>query len=463
MLRGVTLSPASTKLARTLDLWQCVGLVVGTIIGTGVFLKTAVMAQQAGSPLWVLVAWAAAGALSLAGALTYAELGAMFPEAGGEYVYLREAYGRFAGYLYGWTRFWVGSPGSIAAYGVGAATFLTGVLPVEALGGTKIVAIALIAIFTIIGCLKVRTGGDLQIALTGLKVILILGLAIAAFIAPPKAGWFNLSSSPTSAFPGVSAFGLTILSALWAYDGWNNLPMAAGEVRNPSRNLPRALIFGTLGVLGIYALINLAYFYALPFSEVVSSSSRRFPDAAPVAAKVASTFLGSFTGGLLAFAMTVSALSAMHGSILTGARVPFALAKDRLAPRRLADLSGAAVPANAVLVQGLCASALALTGSFDQLTNSVVFASWVFYALNAGSVILLRIRQPGRPRPYRVPGFPVVPAAFVLVSGFLLFNTVLSSARDSLLGLGLMALSLPFYFATVRLGRSPEAPTATSR
>lgn len=451
-------SPAAPRtLSRSLGLWQCVGLVVGTIIGTGVFLKTAVMAHQSGSMLWVLAAWAVAGALSTTGALTYAELGGMFPEAGGEYVYLREAYGKQVAYLYGWTRFWVGSPGSIAAYAVGSATFLSGVLPLEALGGQKVVAVALIVVFATIGCLRVRVGGNLQVALTALKVVLILGLAVAAFVSPPPAGWHNFGSSPSSAFPGVSAFGLTVLAALWAFDGWNNLPMAAGEVAEPQRNLPRALIFGALSVLGIYAAINLAYFYALPFSEVASASSQYNPGAPSVAAKVAATLLGPLAGGALAFAMTVSALSAMHGSILTGARVPFALARDGLAPSGLSQLNRAAVPARAVLLLCTVAAGLALAGNFDQITNSVVFASWVFYALNAGSVVLLRLRRPDLPRPYRVPGFPVVPLLFTALSGLLLFNTILSSPSESVLGLGLMALSIPAYFITTRLVRRRAA------
>jgi basic amino acid/polyamine antiporter, APA family len=444
------------SLSRSLGLWQCVGLVVGTIIGTGVFFKTATMANHVGSVHWVLLAWAVAGALSLAGALTYAELGAMYPEAGGEYVYLREAHGRYAGYLYGWTRFWVGSPGSIAAYAVGSASLLAGVLPVDELGGRKLFAVALIALFSIINCLRVRIGGNLQVVLTALKVALILGLAVAAFTAP-SSSWGNLSSAPGSAFPGISAFGLAIISALWAYDGWNNLPMAAGEVASPQKNLPRALILGALSVLAIYALINLAYFYALPFSEVLTSNSDAHKDAPAVAEKVGRAALGDIAGSLLAFAMTISALSAMSGAILTGSRVPFALARDRLAPPALARLNGAAVPATAVLVQGTCASLLALSGSFDQLTNSVVFASWIFYAMNAGSVLLLRRRRPDQERPYRVPGFPVVPIIFIAVSGLLLVNTVLASPRDSGLGLGLMALSLPFYFLTLRLQRRHDA------
>lgn len=428
------------------------GLVVGTIIGTGVFFKTATMAHLTGSVHWVLIAWAVAGALSLAGALTYAELGAMFPEAGGEYVYLREAHGRYAGYLYGWTRFWVGSPGSIAAYAVGSASLLAGVIPVDELGGRKVFAVALIAAFSTINCLRVRVGGNLQVAMTALKVALIMGLALAAFAAP-SSSWGNLSSAPDSSFPGISAFGLAIISALWAYDGWNNLPMAAGEVASPQKNLPRALILGALSVLVIYALINLAYFYALPFSEVVTANSGVNKEAPAVAEKVGRAALGDIAGSLLAFAMTISALSAMSGAILTGSRVPFALARDGLAPAGLARLNRAAVPATAVIAQGCCASLLALTGSFDQLTNSVVFASWIFYAMNAGSVLLLRRRRPELERPYRVPGFPVVPLIFIGVSGLLLVNTVLASPRDSLMGLGLMALSLPFYVLTLRLTR----------
>lgn len=452
MLAGM--AGTGPSLSRSLGLWQCIGIVVGTIIGTGVFLKTAGMAHQAGSIAWVLIAWGVAGALSTTGALTYAELGGMFPEAGGEYVYLREAYGRYTGYLYGWTRFWVGSPGSIAAYAVGSATFLSGALPVDALGGPKVVAVALIAIFATISCLRVRVGGNFQIALTGLKVALILGLAVVAFLSPPSQGLANLASSPTSAFPGLSVFGLLVLSALWAFDGWNNLPMAAGEVANPQRNLPRSLILGALSVLVIYAAINLAYFYALPFSEVASSASDFNKGAPPVAGKVAATLLGPMASGAIAFAMTISALSAMLGSILTGARVPFALAKDGLAPRSLASLNQAAVPARAVIVLCLVAAALSVAGTFDQITNSVVFASWIFYGMNAGSVILLRLRRPELARPYRVPGFPIIPLLFTSLAGLLLINTILSSPRETLLGLAFMSLSLPVYLLTERLRRS---------
>nr|MBA3541387.1 APC family permease [Deltaproteobacteria bacterium] len=255
----------------------------------------------------------------------------------------------------------------------------------------------------------------------------------------------------TDAFPGWSAFGAMILAALWAYDGWNNLPMAAGEVRDPSRNLPRALILGSLGVFAIYALVNLGYFHAVPFGEIITASSPDHPKAPAIAAKVATQFLGDTTQMLLACAMAVSALSAMNGSILTGARVPFAMAKDGLAPVTLGKLSaGARVPATAVLVQGAWASVLAASGRFDQLTNAVVFASWLFYALNAGSVLLLRRREPDRERPFRVPGFPVVPIVFVVLAGLLLANTLVAAPRESLFGVGIMALGAIVFALVLR-------------
>jgi APA family basic amino acid/polyamine antiporter len=441
--------PAARTLHRGLGPWASASIVVGTIIGTGVFLKTAVMAQLGGSPLWVLAAWGAAGVLSFAGAMTYAELGAMFPAAGGEYIYLRHGYRPFMAYLYGWNRFWIVTPASIAAYAVGSATFLATAVPLDRLGGVQGVALGLIVLFTAVNCLNVRSGGQLQTALTVMKVVMILGLAAGALFAP-HGTWRHLAGGG-AAFPGFGAFGAMVLAALWAYDGWNNLPMAAGEIRDPQRNLPRATILGTLAVLTTYALVNLGYFHVLPFDEVVTSSSSAYPGAPAIAAKVATQFLGGTAQVVLAVAMTISALSAMNGSMLTGARVPYAVAKDGLAPALLARLSARArVPANAVAIQGVLACGLALSGSFDDLTDAVVFASWLFYALNAGSVLMLRRREPDRPRPFRVPGFPVVPLVFIALALLLIGNTIVTSPGPSALGLGMTALGGLYYLAALR-------------
>jgi APA family basic amino acid/polyamine antiporter len=444
----VTSSAPAPTLVRGLGPWASMSIVIGTVIGTGVFFKTAVMAQLGGSPLWVLVAWAAAGALSFTGAMTYAELGAMFPASGGEYVYLRQAYSPFMGYLYAWNRFWIVTPASVAAYAVGSAKLVSTAVPLGPIGGVVPVAIALIVAFTLINCLNVRSGGNFQTVLTVMKLAMIVGLGLGALFAP-SGRWANLATG--GGFPGWSAFGAMLLAALWAYDGWNNLPMAAGEVRDPQRNLPRATIGGMVAVLAIYALLNFGYFHALPFSEVATSSSNAYPEAPAVAAKAAGQFLGGPAQALLAIAMTISALSAMNGSMLTGARVPYAAAREGLAPRALGRLSGGArVPAFSVLVQGGLSCVLALSGTFDQLTDAVVFASWLFYALNAGSVLMLRRREPDRARPFRVPGFPVVPVVFVALAILLLVNTILTDPGPSVLGLGMTGLGGLVYVVFLR-------------
>lgn len=458
---------SARALRRDLGPWASASIVVGTVIGTGVFLKTAVMAQLGGSPAWVLAAWGVAAALSFTGAMTYAELGGMFPAAGGEYIYLRQGYSPFMGYLYAWNRFWIATPGSVAAYAVGSATFFAAAVPLDRFGapfagvriaglqilpdhlsGVQVVGIGLIAVFTAINCLNVRSGGRLQTALTAMKIVMILGLAAGALFAP-RGDWTHLAQS--GAFPGWSAFGAMVLAALWAYDGWNNLPMAAGEIRDARRNLPRATIFGMIAVLATYALVNLGYFHALPFSEVATASSVAYPDAPAVAARAATQFLGGTAQAVLATAMTISAISAMNGSMLTGARVPYAVANDGLAPAALARLSeGASVPTISVLVQGALSCLLALSGSFDELTDAVVFSSWLFYALNAGSVVLLRRREPGRERPFRVPGFPVVPFVFVALAILLIANTLWTTPKPSALGLGMTALGALVYAAFLR-------------
>jgi APA family basic amino acid/polyamine antiporter len=465
-------------LVRGLGPWGASSLVVGTIIGTGVFLNTQDMAELGGSALWVLLAWAVAGVLSFAGAMTYAELGAMFPTAGGEYIYLRRGYGPFMGYLFAWNRFWIATPGSIAAYAVGTATFIAVIVPVTqydvALGfadisALKVVAVGCIMVFTAANCLNVRAGGNLQTVMTVMKVLMIAGLGFGAFLAPN--GSFGSTSAGTGPFPGWSPFGAMVLGALWAYDGWNNLPMAAGEVRDPQRNVPRAIIRGALIVFAIYAVVNIGYFYALSFDDVSAWDPKKYPDAPAVAARVATTFLGETAQVLLAAAMALSALSAMNGSMLTGARVPYAVAKDNLAPKQLARLSDKSrVPVTSVLVQGVLAVGFAFTGTFNDLTNAVVFSSWMFYALNGGTVLLLRMREPERPRPFRVPGFPIVPIVFVIVAVLLLVNTVYAKFWLSVFGLGVTALGATVFLVFYRGRAAPlvdepgiELPKATAR
>ncbi len=432
----------STNLNRGLKLNHAISIVVGTIIGTGVFLKTATMAQLLGSQSLVMTAWIVGGLLSLTGALAYAELGSIFPEAGGEYAYLKHGYGNLPAFLFGWMRFWIGSPGSIAAYAVGATTFLSSSYDLSFLGGKNKTAVILILLFSLINSFSVAISGRVQSFLTFLKFLMLIGLSAGVFFLSPSV-MTEAPSAPTTV--GFSAFGMALLASLWAYDGWNNLPMVAGEIENPKRNIPYSLIGGLIVIIVIYLLVNFSYFQALPLSEIQNSNSKLYPDALPVGTKAALTFLGNNGLIILTFCFILSALGAMNGSILTGARVPYAMAKDGLFFSTLARLHAkTAVPVVSILVQAVVASLLALSGTFDQLTDYVVFASWIFYALVTG--LLFKLRKEKQTSTYQAPLFPVLPIVFILVSILLLINTLVNSPKESLIGLGIILAGLPCYF-----------------
>jgi APA family basic amino acid/polyamine antiporter len=436
------------ELIRGLDLGATTALVVGTIIGTGVFLKTARMAQAVGTPSLVLLAWVAAGLLSLAGALSYAELGAMLPAAGGEYVYLRAAYGDLPAFLFGWMRLTVGSTGSIASFGAAFATFLSALAPLHSVWSQRSVAVGIILMFTAVNCLRVSIGGRVQTMLTLGKVAAIGSIAVGVFFFAPSARWEHLRApAGTAAWCGLPAFGAAMLSALWAFDGWNNMPMAAGEVREPGRNIPRALIAGMAIVLVVYGVLNLAYCYALPMGEIAASNSTLHGTALPVAAKAAQTFLPRFGAQWVAVAALLSTIGALNGSILTGARIPYAMARDGLFFREFGRLDDhSAVPVLSIFLQGFWASILALSATFDQLTDCVIFAGMIFYAATTAAVFVLRRKQPATPRPYKTLGYPVTPAVFVLVAVWLVCNTLRTNRVGSIAGLGLIALGLPVYW-----------------
>lgn len=438
-----------SKLVRGLTLTDSIALVIGTILGTGVFLKTATMAQTMGNPTWVLIAWVVGGLLSLTGALAYAELGSIMPDAGGEYVYLKEGYGELWGFLYGWMRFWIGSPGSIAAYAVGAMTFASGMVDLSFVGGKTVAAILVIAFFSVLNCFSVAFGGKLNSIMTGLKLFMILGITIGIFLFAKDVSWSHFSESTpgVEGFIGWSAFGSAVLAALWAYDGWNNLSMVAGEIKNPQKNIPLSFGIGLLVILAIYALSNVAYFYALPFSEVVTSNSGNFPDALPVATKAALSFLGTSGVTILSAAFVFSALGAMNGSILTGARVPYAMAYDGLFFKQLANVNEKSnVPVASIMVQACVSILLAVSGSFDQLTDYVVFSAWIFYAMVTGVVFTMRKRRPDIQRDYKTFGYPVLPAIFIVLGILLLINTVYTSPTSTMIGLGFILAGVPVFF-----------------
>lgn len=437
------------KLVRGLTLTDAIGIVIGTILGTGVFLKTATMAQTMGNPTWVLVAWVVGGALSLTGALAYAELGSIMPKAGGEYVYIREGYGDMWGFLYGWMRFWIGSPGSIAAYAVGAVTFMSGMVNLDVVGGKSVAAVAVIVLFSLINCASVAVGGKLNSFMSGLKLFMILGITFGIFFFAKDVSWshFQQTSPGVEGFIGWSAFGSAVLAALWAYDGWNNLSMMAGEVKDANKNIPLSFGIGLLIILAIYGLSNVAYFYALPFSEILTSNSNDFPDALPVATKAALTFLGTSGVTILSSAFVFSALGAMNGAIMTGARVPYAMAADGLFFKRLGKISpNTHVPVSAIVAQAVVSIMLALSGTFDQLTDYVVFSSWIFYAMVTGVVFIMRKRRPDIKRDYKAIGYPVLPAIFICTGVLLLINTIYTSPKSTSIGLAFILSGIPVYY-----------------
>ena len=456
-------APQQRELLRALSLRDAIALVL-TVIGTGVFLKTAPMAQLVGSPSNVLLAWLAAGLLSLAGALTYAELGAMLPYAGGEYVFLREAFGDFPAFLFGWTSMIVIATGGLAAVSTALASFLGSFMPLDAvwaardfhllgqdvhwrLGIQQVVAVAVILLFSVVNVRGVAVGGRVQWIATIAKLGGIGVIVLGAMLLSRAGTWAHFHKPVTEkiAPSGAGAFGAAMLAALWAYQGWANVPMVAGEIEKPERNVPRALIYGMLLVIVVYLVTNAAYFYALPFSEVLTANSTAYRDALPIAAKAAQTFW-SYGAQFVSLAFMVSALGSLNGIILMNARVPYAMARDGLFFGFLGRLNERGhVPANAIWFQAVWASVLTLSGTFDQITTSVIFAVWVFTALVGSSLFVLRRKLPAAPRRYRALGYPVVPALFVLVALWLVLNSLYATPIESAAGLLLIGLGIPFY------------------
>jgi APA family basic amino acid/polyamine antiporter len=456
-------------LIRGLGLIAAVSVIIGNVIGTGVFLKARVMTCNVGTPTWVIIAWIAAGLLSLAGALTYAELTAMKPQAGGEYVFLRDAYGKLSSFLFGWMQMFIAKPGSQAAasmaFAIGLNDFIghgklaetvfvrTNLLgPSIEISMIQVVALMMIVIFTTLNCASVTFTGGLATVLTGVKIFLIVFVGIGAFVwATGDFGHFSMISnggtcegvadsvkygSPSYSF--IGGFAAAMLGALWGYDGWNNLTFVAGEVKQPGSNIPKAIIGSTMLIIMLYVFVNIGYFYVLDPSTIASVSSK-----SSVAKVVVSTFFGGnaeslATGAAIALftvGLMLSSLGTLHTSILSGGRVPYAMARDGLMFKPLGRLSASRVPVTALLIQGFWACILALSGSFDTLTDYVVFGSWIFYALVTTSLFVFRSKYPDLKRPYRAWGYPLVPVIFLLVAGWLLINTFYTASPQMIAGL----------------------------
>lgn len=444
-----TPSRSAGELPRTIGRFDIALLVVGSVIGSGIFLVPGgVLAQAGGSVPLAIGVWVAGGALTLMGALTYGELSAMNPGAGGLYLYLRDAFGRPLAFLYGWTIFVVICPGTVATLAVGSASYAGQLMPLGDTGG-RVVALVLIAALV---ALNVR---GTRISVVALNVATALKVAALAFliVALPLAGGDATAASPATApvAPDVNllqALGLAMISVLWAYEGWGYVTFVAGEVKDPQRSLPGGLLIGTVALILIYTLANLAYVEALGAAGVAASTR--------VAADAVNATFGAAAASLIAVPIIVSMASAAHSVLLTMPRVFFAMARDGVFFARLGEVHPRfGTPALAVGAGGAVALVLAMLGTFEQLLSLVTFVAWVFYGLAGASIFVFRKRgQSGAGSLFRVPGYPVTPALFALSALAIVGNAIVSQPVErTALGLGLVGLGLPAYWVWNRRTR----------
>jgi APA family basic amino acid/polyamine antiporter len=446
----------TADLPRVLGASQATAIVVGTIIGSGIFLVPREMMQDVGSSALVYLAWMVGGLLSLFGAMTYAELGAMLPYAGGEYVYLRGVYGDTTAFLYMWTWFAVAKPASIAAVTIGLARtlgvfpafyWLSAHVPGLPVLWSQVFAIAVTWLITGLNYLGIKKAGDFQLVFTVLKGILILIVAGFCF-ASARGTWGNFATGLPHAVGGINGFMAALIATLWAYDGWNDLTMVAGEVRRPERSLPVALIGGLVVVGVLFMATNAAIQYILPAAQIAGSERP-----AVAALKVVA---GARGAGFVAAAMAVSIFVTLNGTIMSGARIPFAAARDGLFFRQFGHIHPRfRSPSVSLAIQALLATVLLLfLSQFQQHFELAVFAEWLFYMLTATTVFVYRRRHPEFARPYRVWGYPVLPAIFVLSAAVVLVSSFAGpNLKESLLGTGLILLGLPvLWFIRRRYG-----------
>jgi APA family basic amino acid/polyamine antiporter len=442
-------------LVRDLNVWHAIAIVTGTIIGSGIFRVPGVMMKEVGSAGLVYLVWIVGGLLTFAGALTYAELGAVRPWAGGEYVYIRDAYGPLPGFLYAWTWFVIAKPGSIAAVTTGivdvigtfprfgflahafAAWHITAARTFEITYG-HLVAIVATVLISAVNYIGVKKAGTFQLVFTTLKIGMILAIMLIGFTAS-QGNWANFHTTFAGARGGVSGFMLALVAALWAYDGWNDLTMVSSEIRNPERSIPVALIAGVAIVAFLYMGINAAVQYVLPASAIAGS---RVP--ASLATQVAIGFGGA---ALVSIGMALSMFVTLNGTIMSGGRVPFAVARDRYFFQRLAEVHPRFhTPHLAIVVQAVVAIVLLLVGgAFKELFELTIFAEWLFYMIAASTIFVFRHREPDVPRPYRTWGYPVVPALFVLLAAVLLVYTFRGNLQNSVIGSAVILAGIPVY------------------
>ncbi|MGE5402493.1 MAG: APC family permease, partial [Ignavibacteriales bacterium] len=448
---------------RGLSLLAAIMIVIGSMLGSGIFRKPATMAGQLLSPELLLLVWIVAGIVSFIGALTNSEISGMIDETGGQYAYFRIMYGDFVAFLYGWATLSVIQTGSQAAIAYVFSEYLGyffhyphfskgieqiavymplvgDIYPLKDFG-TKAVAILCLGFLTFVNYIGVIFGGAVQTLITIVKIasIIILAFLILLLGNGTFANVYTGFNIPQQSHNIFSMIGLALAGAFWAYDGWNNVTYVSGEVKNPKRNVPLALLTGTFAVIVIYVLINIAFLYVLPINVMAKSPL--------VAASAAEFIFGPVGASIISIAVIISTFGALNGSILSTARVMFAMARTKLFFKSLGWVHDKyKTPHISLAVMGTWSGVLVLTGSFDIITDYVMFAAWLFYALGAYGVFVLRKKMPDAHRPYRVWGYPFTPAVFVIFSIVFLFNTLISETQNAKMGLVLIFSGVPLYF-----------------
>lgn len=460
MKQATNQTAASPGLVRGLGAWATTAIVVGTMIGTGIFLKPAEMAQVSGASGVVFAAWIVGGVLSMFGALSYAELGAAIPEAGGEYAYLSRGFGPVWGFLFGWMHSIVGRPASAASIAAGLLRFAGFLFPAVAAPlftihfaipfvagrtGTFVftwaqpLAVSALILMTFVNYLGVKLGGQVQVGLTILKIAALFAIIVLGFfLAQGAASNFHPVWPGKISWGNFVGFWAALAAALWAYDGWEDLNLVGSEIQNPEKNFPIALIAGVAFVAVVFILFSAVCFYALPVAAVAASPH--------VASDVFQSFAGHRAALWITMIMVISALGTLNSSVLSGARVDYAMARDGLFFRVAAKIHPKfRTPGNALIFQCALASVMALSGTFEDLTSLFIFATWIFYGLAVCAMMRLRTTEPEMPRPYRTWGYPVVPLVFVAGAAALTITVWIARPVRSSIGFALILLGLVFY------------------
>jgi APA family basic amino acid/polyamine antiporter len=446
----------SQSLPRVLGLWDIVSIVIGGVIGSGIFLVPKDMAAAVQVPLLILAVWVVGGLLSFFGALVFGELGAAMPEAGGAYVFLRESYGSMIAFLFGWTLFLVIDSGAIATLAVAfTSKYLTHFFPLSP-AAQKLISLVFLVFLAGVNYIGVRWGANLQNLLTVIKFGALVGVCGVIFLFA-KGQPANFVSPGVGTFSGslASSFGIALVASLWAFKGWESATYSAGETKNPQRNLPLGIFIGILACIAIYAVAQLAYLYVIPAADIARSDR--------IAADAMARVVGPIGASIISFIILFSIMGATNQNFLCSPRVYYAMAKDRVFFKALAGVHPKfRTPHVAIIAMGVWSMVLVLFfGTFENLFSYVIFGQWIFFGLTVAAVFIMRKRRPDMPRPYKTWGYPVTPAVFILAALFISVNSLLTSFENSLKGLLIIVIGLPFYlFWKYKNGKTASAGPA---